>query len=116
MPKKHADSGDDKWKIAHERALKSVEAMTDEEDAEIHAAALSDADAQPLTEEQLRGMRPLTDEELARYRGMRGPQRAPTKKPTSIRLDADVVEHFKAGGPGWQSRINEALRKVAELE
>ena len=31
---------------------------------------------------------------------------------TSIRLDADVVEHFKAGGPGWQSRINETLRRA----
>ncbi len=42
----------------------------------------------------------------------RGPQKAPPKVPVSIRLSADVVEHFKAGGPGWQSRIDEALRKV----
>ena len=33
---------------------------------------------------------------------------------TTIRLDADVVEHFKADGPGWQTRINETLRKVVE--
>ncbi|MDB6454148.1 BrnA antitoxin family protein [Falsirhodobacter sp. 20TX0035] len=43
----------------------------------------------------------------------RGLQKATTKVPVSIRLSADVVEHFKAGGPGWQSRIDEALRKVA---
>ncbi|PWV98243.1 uncharacterized protein (DUF4415 family) [Hoeflea marina] len=28
----------------------------------------------------------------------------------SIRIDQDVLEHFQAGGPGWQDRINEALR------
>lgn len=37
------------------------------------------------------------------------------KKAISIRLDADVVEHFKASGDGWQSRINAALRKAAGL-
>jgi uncharacterized protein (DUF4415 family) len=29
----------------------------------------------------------------------------------SIRLDADVVAKFKATGPGWQSRIDEALKR-----
>ncbi|MBV8837871.1 MAG: BrnA antitoxin family protein [Alphaproteobacteria bacterium] len=28
----------------------------------------------------------------------------------SLRLDRDVLEHFQAGGPGWQDRINDALR------
>jgi uncharacterized protein (DUF4415 family) len=36
------------------------------------------------------------------------------KKPVSIRLDQKVISHFKAGGPGWQSRINEAL--LANIE
>ncbi len=40
---------------------------------------------------------------------VRGAQKAPTKAPVSIRLDQAVVDHFKAQGPGWQSRINEAL-------
>lgn len=40
---------------------------------------------------------------------VRGPQKAETKVPVSIRLDRAVVDHFKAQGPGWQSRINEAL-------
>ena len=46
---------------------------------------------------------------------------APTKKNTvpgvkeqvTLRLDQDVLEHFQSGGPGWQDRINEALRKAA---
>lgn len=43
----------------------------------------------------------------------RGPQKAPTKVAVSLRLDPDVVEAFKASGPGWQGRINDALRKAA---
>jgi uncharacterized protein (DUF4415 family) len=31
----------------------------------------------------------------------------------SLRLDRDVLEHFQADGPGWQERINAALRKAA---
>jgi uncharacterized protein (DUF4415 family) len=39
-----------------------------------------------------------------------GPQAAPTKVLTSVRLDADILEFFKAQGRGYQSRINDALR------
>jgi uncharacterized protein (DUF4415 family) len=34
------------------------------------------------------------------------------KVSTTIRLDADVLESFKSGGRGWQSRINEILRSA----
>lgn len=37
------------------------------------------------------------------------------KQPVSLRLDADVVAHFRGTGPGWQSRINAVLRKAAKL-
>jgi uncharacterized protein (DUF4415 family) len=43
----------------------------------------------------------------------RGPQKASKKVPVSIRLSPEVIEHFKAGGPGWQGRIDEVLRKAA---
>ena len=42
-------------------------------------------------------------------RGKRGPQKAPTKKLVSLRLSPEVVEHFKATGRGWQTRIDGAL-------
>jgi uncharacterized protein (DUF4415 family) len=42
-------------------------------------------------------------------RGERGPQKAPTKKLVSLRLSPEVIEHFKATGPGWQTRIDGAL-------
>jgi uncharacterized protein (DUF4415 family) len=35
------------------------------------------------------------------------------KELVSLRIDQDVLEHFQAGGPGWQDRINETLRKAA---
>lgn len=34
------------------------------------------------------------------------------KKPVSLRLDPDVIDAFRATGKGWQSRINEELRKA----
>ena len=44
----------------------------------------------------------------------RGPQKAPRKVLTTIRLDADVIAFFRALGRGYQSRINEELRRVKE--
>ncbi len=44
--------------------------------------------------------------------GRRGPQKKPTKDQITLRIDHDVVEHFKGKGKGWQSRINAALRKA----
>jgi len=35
------------------------------------------------------------------------------KELVSLRIDQDVLEHFQEGGPGWQDRINDALRKAA---
>jgi uncharacterized protein (DUF4415 family) len=45
----------------------------------------------------------------------RGKQKASTKKAVSMRLDADVLDAYKATGTGWQSRINSDLRKVMKL-
>ena len=50
-----------------------------------------------------------------RKRGERGPQKSPKKTPVAIRLDADVVAHYRGKGPGWQSRINADLRAAAKL-
>jgi len=45
----------------------------------------------------------------------RGRPPGSTKRLVSLRLDKAVLEHFRATGPGWQSRINQALRKAAGL-
>ena len=44
------------------------------------------------------------------------PKAAVAKISTTIRLDPDVLAAFKADGPGWQTRINQALRKSVGLE
>lgn len=86
---------------------RSREALTDEE-----------GEVRELTREDLREFRPLEEvlPELAdaarRKRGQRGPQKAPTKVSVTLRLDRAVVERFRATGQGWQSRINETLKKA----
>src|SRR3954447_6797952 len=37
------------------------------------------------------------------------------KMALKLRIDPDVVEHFRATGPGWQTRINDTLRRAAKL-
>ena len=59
---------------------------------------------------------PYWVERFAKAKVQRGrPHAAAPKISTTIRLDPEVIAHFKAEGPGWQSRINEALRKAAGL-
>jgi uncharacterized protein (DUF4415 family) len=43
------------------------------------------------------------------------PRKAAPRHAVNVWLDADVLAYFRATGPGWQSRINEALRKAAGL-
>jgi uncharacterized protein (DUF4415 family) len=52
---------------------------------------------------------------IRRARAGGRPKKAASKEAVSIRLDPDVLAYFRASGPGWQSRINEALRKAAGL-
>jgi uncharacterized protein (DUF4415 family) len=37
------------------------------------------------------------------------------KESVTLRVDRDVLDHFQEDGPGWQDRINAALRKAANL-
>ncbi len=75
---------------------------TPTEDAEITAAAKSDADAAPFTDAQWKRVKPLV------RRGR--PLGSGTKTQITLRLDTDVLEKFKATGDGWQTRINDVLR------
>ena len=38
-----------------------------------------------------------------------------SKELVSIKLDSDLVAHFQEDGPGWQERINDALRRATGL-
>jgi len=116
--------------------------VTDEEDAAITAAALSDPDNPPLTDEELARMRPakdvlppdlyaaLTDKsqsvvfrhvtdaehaervESIRRRGR--PKSAAPKEKINVRLSPDVLAALKATGRGWQTRIDALLREAVE--
>jgi uncharacterized protein (DUF4415 family) len=66
------------------------------------------AEAKPFAE-----VFPALAEEIRRSRG-RPPAEKP-KRQVSLRIDDEVIERFKAEGPGWQSRINAALRKSVGL-
>ena len=96
--------------------------LTDEEEAEIQRMIASDPDNPELTEEQIANMRPLReafpDLAAAIDRELQRRGRPPVENPrqqVSIRLDPDVLAHYKSTGKGWQSRINDALRKAAGL-
>jgi uncharacterized protein (DUF4415 family) len=70
------------------------------------------------TKEDFARARPASEvvpEIVAAYRRFRGPQKRPTKRLISLRLDPDLIEHFRARGPGWQARINATLRKAVGL-
>lgn len=58
--------------------------------------------------------RPLTQEEMQAgieaYRKQRGRPAGSDKESTTIRFDRDVLAAFRAAGPGWQTRMNAALR------
>jgi uncharacterized protein (DUF4415 family) len=77
-----------------------------------------DLDNPEGTKEDFARARPASEvvpEIVAAYRRVRGPQKRPTKRLVSLRLDPDLIEHFRARGPGWQARINSTLRKAVGL-
>lgn len=45
----------------------------------------------------------------------RPPQGAESKKQVTLRLDADLVDRFRASGAGWQTRLNATLRKAVGI-
>jgi uncharacterized protein (DUF4415 family) len=77
--------------------LKKLKKPTKKEDAAIARAVENDLDTWEATPEHFANAR----------RGR--PFSQSPKMPVSIRLDAEIVEHFKASGKGWQSRINALL-------
>lgn len=72
---------------------------------------LIDYETMPLTDEEVKKLRPAR--EVFAELGMPMPKgRPPVEQPkqqVTLRLDAEVLAHFKKGGKGWQTRINEAL-------
>lgn len=77
------------------------------------------SDNPELTKEQIAGAVPFDQafpDLAASARRARGPQKAPKKVSTTLRLSPEVVDYFRAGGRGWQARIDDALRKLIAAE
>lgn len=77
-----------------------------------HSTYFDPDDAPELTDEWFQRADQHIGGKLVK-RGRR-PSEAP-KKAISLRVDADVLDRFKEDGPGWQGRMNAALRKAAGL-
>lgn len=87
---------------------------------QIQRMIASDPDAPEATDEQLAQARPFEEAFPALADAMRKnvggrPKSANPKVAVSLRLDQEVVARFKASGPGWQTRMNDALRDAAGL-
>jgi uncharacterized protein (DUF4415 family) len=86
------------------RSGREIILPTPEEDAAITAAAMTDPDNPPLT-----------DEELVLFRPMRGRPTMEVKRPmVSLRMDPDLLAHLRASGKGWQTKVNAILREAVE--
>jgi uncharacterized protein (DUF4415 family) len=100
---------------------RKIEVPSPAEDAAIHAGIAADPDTRELDAAWFADAKPAAEVlppelyaglvAMNRRAGVRGPQKAPLKRPTTIRFDADVLEALKATGKGWQTRVNEAMRE-----
>lgn len=93
--------------------------LTDAEEAEIQSLIASDPDNPELTDEEMATARPFAEvfpELTASIRKTRGPNKMPTKTLVSLRLSGDVIDKYKQGGPGWQSRIDDDLRRLNKIK
>ena len=75
---------------------------------------LARVDAHTVAAGEYQELPELTDEMLARARINKGgrPISSNPRPLISLRLPADVIAHWKATGPGWQTRMAERLSKV----
>lgn len=93
----------------------TIPAMSDEEEAGIRREIASSPDHPEATDEELANARPFGEAFPVLMAAIRRGGRPRAEKPrerVTIRLEADVLAKFKATGRGWQTRINEALKKA----
>jgi uncharacterized protein (DUF4415 family) len=97
----------------HKRAPR----MLSGEEARIQAGIGADSANPEWRADDFRRAKPFakTFPALAKNRRVRAPQEPPTKIAVSLHLTREVVERFKSDGPGWQSRMDEALKKAVGL-
>ena len=85
------------------------------EEIAINVGIARDPDTWEWTDEDWARARPAieVDPELVEWSlRTRGKQKAPTKEKVTIRLDTDIVARLRESGKGWQTRLNDTLRKA----
>ena len=78
-----------------------------------------DVQSPELTDEEMAKAKPFAEALpalAASIRKGRGPNKAPTKKLITLRLSGSVIERYKSGGEGWQSRIDADLKRINKIK
>jgi uncharacterized protein (DUF4415 family) len=74
-----------------------------------------DDDAPELTDEEIKELRParewFAEHGIPMPKPIGRPKAEITKQSVTVRFDPEVVDYFKSGGPGWQTRMNAVLLK-----
>lgn len=94
---------------------RKIHIPTDEEEAEIQRHIAEDPDAPEWTDEDWAQARPAIEVEpklVAHSLRRKVKKKGISKMTVSVELDTDVLAHFLESGQGWQTRLNEALRRV----
>ena len=89
------------------------------EETKINRGIQNDPDTFEASDEEFAVAKParevlpsmIYEEVIRRRRGQRGPQKAPLKEQVTLRLDRDILSHYRAMGKKWQARINRDLRR-----
>jgi len=65
---------------------------------------------------QFKPAREVLPSNVLKKLGVRGPQKTPTKTLVSLRLSPEVLAHYKSTGPGWQTRIDQTLKRAVSRD
>ena len=82
--------------------------------AHISQADWDAVDSPPLNDEFLAKMRPVKEAAPGLIRKRGRPKSDAPKEAIKLRLSQDVLAYFRSTGPGWQTRIDETLRKAVK--
>ena len=99
---------------------RKLKAPSNAEDKKINKGIQSDPDTFEASDEDFAKAKPASEvlpsgvyqEAVKRRRGQRGSQKAAIKELVTLRLDPEIVAHYRAMGKKWQSRINQDLRRT----
>jgi uncharacterized protein (DUF4415 family) len=71
-------------------------------------------EADPSDPEDFAVSAAAVEQGLAARRGRAGRPAGSNKEQVALRIDKDILDRFRADGPGWQTRINAALRRASD--